>query len=149
MRSNRITKRKRVTPYLWGWSVFTFSATVPTHTFGHMRAAGIQFSPFRETVGRAPFGVTGSINRPYLSFASRSTPLPFTSPPITAITAVATSDAFENSPFFFGQLTNVTFGSTSVNVKATKNRLRYDFPLTYLSDGTIATGSVECAVGKL
>jgi hypothetical protein len=147
MRLSRFARsRRRTTPYLWGWSVFTFAASVPTHTYGMMVAAGLQFNPFRETVQLAPWGDGSSLRRPYITFRSYATS-PTGSTSNTTITAVATNvtGGFHD----YGLATVATQSFTSVFVKQTKNRLRVDAVFIASTPLTIDPSSVECAVGRL
>ena len=141
MRLNRFKQRRQVTPYLWGWSVFTFAATVPTHTYGHMLATGLQFDPYRESIAQSQFSLTTPFWRRYINFSSFS-PVTVSTSRVTVITSVATSSSF-------GVLSGPTITPTTISINSTKNRLRIDSALSYGHNGTIATNSLECAIGRL
>ena len=149
MRLSRFARsRRQTTPYLWGWSVFTFpdgSGTAPVHTFGMMQAAGLQFDPYRERIDTAPFDYAANsvYQRPYITFSSRATsPSPAVNN--TTITAVATGGAH-------GRSTTVTTSNTTIFVKQTKNRVRIDlfFRVGAVLPTTLDLASVECAIGRL
>lgn len=143
MRLSRFARSRRITtPFLWGWSVFTFSSTIPTHTYGVMLSAGLQFDPYREKVLDSPFGIGTTFRRPFISFTSYATSSTGSSVN-TSITSVSTGSGG------YGLTTSVTQSNTSVNGKQTKNRIRVDSFFSGTSPFTIDSISVECAIGRL
>lgn len=138
--------RRETTPYLWGWSVFTFEDLEPTHVYGIMQPAGLKFDAFRENVQLAPFGDGAAFRRPYMTFRSYETS-PTASSLNTVITSVATNVIGGFSDF--GLLTVVTNTNTTVFGKKTKNNLRVDSFFSASLPPTIDVLSVECAVGRL
>jgi hypothetical protein len=132
--------RRRVTPSAWGWSVFEFSATVPTFIIGHMAATGLQFNPFRTAVGLSPWN---SAARPYVSFNSR-----LTAPTDTAISSEVTSVGTAGT---FGSGTTQTRTTTTVTVKRTTNRFTASSGFNFANsvNSILDSGSIESAIGRL
>lgn len=147
MRFSRFKQRRQVTPFLWGWAVFTFDDFIPTHVYGVMQAAGVQFDPYRYSVADSPFGAVGLVGRrPYINFASFETSSTASSLN-TSISTVATNVIGGFSDY--GNSTIVANTNTTVFGKKTKNRVRIDSIFSGVVPLTIDVLSAECAVARL